>query len=252
VLVTPIEEGGQVAVLHDITQLKKLAELKNEYIATASHDLKNPIQAVMGFNDLLTKAGPLNELQQDFSQRIRGAAIQMRDLVLNLLEISRLESGSAMQQETLELHELLEEAAREAGDQVRSKGHTLELDFCDAQLTVCGDKTLLQQMIRNLLGNAIKYTPKDGKLIIKTAIESGMACIEFKDTGVGIPENDLPHIFEKFFRSQTDETRDIEGTGLGLAIVQSIVENHGGQIYVDSVVGEGSTFAVCLPLLVEN
>jgi two-component system phosphate regulon sensor histidine kinase PhoR len=252
VLVTPIEEGGQVAVLHDITQFKKLAELKNEYIATASHDLKNPIQAVLGYNDLLTKAGELNEMQKDFSQRIRGAAEQMRDLVLNLLEISRLESGAAMQQDVLNLHTLLNEAAEEVSDQVQAKGHTLSIDFCDSQPNVCGDKTLLQQMVRNLLGNAIKYTPRGGQILLATELEDSKVFIDFKDSGVGIPEQDLPHIFNKFFRSQTAATKDIEGTGLGLAIVRSIVDNHNGAIDVESIVGQGSNFRIMLPVFDRN
>jgi signal transduction histidine kinase len=248
VFVTPIEEGGQVALLHDITQFKKLAELKNEYIATASHDLKNPIQAVLGYNELLAKAGELSEMQQDFSRRIRGAAEQMRDLVLNLLEISRLESGIAIQQEILDLHELIREAANEVYDQVHSKGHKMDLNFCDAQPLVNGDKTLLQQMVRNILGNAIKYTSRGGSIFLSTHIEGPCIRIDFKDTGVGIPQKDLPHIFDKFYRSQTKEVKDIEGTGLGLAIVKSITESHGGRIDVNSEIGLGSTFEVYLPV----
>jgi signal transduction histidine kinase/DNA-binding response OmpR family regulator len=247
-LVTPIEEGGQVAVLHDISQFKALAELKNEYIATASHDLKNPIQAVLGYNDLLSKAGELNQMQQDFSKRIRGSALQMRDLVLNLLEISRLESGMAMDLEVLDLHQLLEEAALDLRDQAHSKGHSLDLEFCDAIPQVKGDRSLLLQLASNLLNNAIKYTPENGHIYLATQIEGDTVVINFRDTGVGIPEEDLPMIFEKFYRVQNDETRDIEGTGLGLSIVKSIVENHGGHIEVESRLGIGTTFMINLPL----
>lgn len=248
VLVTPVEEGGQVAVLHDISQFKALAELKNEYIATASHDLKNPIQAVLGYNDLLIKAGELNDMQQDFSRRIRSSAMQMRDLVLNLLEISRLESGMAMNLEALDLHKLLKESAGELQDQALAKGHMMKLEFCENQPLIQGDRVLLQQLVHNLLSNAIKYTPENGQITLATEIDDGQVVVKFQDTGVGIPAEDLPFIFEKFFRVQTDETRDIEGTGLGLAIVKSIAENHSGKISVQSVVGEGSSFEVCLPL----
>jgi signal transduction histidine kinase/DNA-binding response OmpR family regulator len=250
VLVTPIEEGGQVAVLHDVSQFKALAELKNEYIATATHDLKNPIQAVLGYNDLLIKAGELTPMQQDFSRRIRGSALQMRDLVLNLLEISRLESGMAMNLEILDLHELLEEAVRELRDQALAKGHSLEMEFCEASPQVTGDRGLLMQLARNLLSNAIKYTPEDGHICVATRLDEAAVVIKFQDTGVGIPEDDLPLIWEKFFRVHSNETRDIEGTGLGLAIVKSIVENHRGEINVQSVTGEGSSFEVQLPLQV--
>lgn len=248
VLVTPIEEGGQVVVLHDVSHFKALSELKNEYIATASHDLKNPIMSLIGYNDLLTKVGTLNELQTEFSQRIRSSAYLMRDLVLNLLEVSRLESGMAMKLERIDLHDLLRQGAKELEDQAQAKGHKMVFDLCDSQPYVLGDETLLQQLINNLLGNAIKYTPEAGTIELRTYLWNNQVAINFRDTGVGIPAEDLPLIFNKFFRSRTDATRDIEGTGLGLAIVKSIVENHGGKIEVESEVGKGSTFRVVLPL----
>jgi signal transduction histidine kinase/CheY-like chemotaxis protein len=247
VLVTPVEEGGQVAMLHDVSQFKALAELKNEYIATASHDLKNPIMSLLGYNDLLSKAGPLTEMQEEFSRRIRSSALQMRDLVLNLLEVSRLESGMPMKLEIIDLHALLAEMVQELDEQARAKEHTVVLQFCDAQPLIRGDRTLLQQLIQNLLGNAIKYTPQEGRIVLETQIKSTRALISIRDNGVGIPAEDLPYIFNKFFRSRTDATKDIEGTGLGLAIVQSIVENHGGQITVQSKPGEGTIFFVSLP-----
>ena len=189
-------------------------------------------------------------MQQDFSRRIRGSALQMRDLVLNLLEISRLESGMAMNLEILDLHELLEEAVRELRDQALAKGHSLEMEFCEASPQVTGDRGLLMQLARNLLSNAIKYTPEDGHICVATRLDEAAVVIKFQDTGVGIPEDDLPLIWEKFFRVHSNETRDIEGTGLGLAIVKSIVENHRGEINVQSVTGEGSSFEVQLPLQV--
>lgn len=247
VLVTPIEEGGQVVVLHDISRFKALAELKNEYIATASHDLKNPIMAVMGYNDLLTAAGPLNPMQEEFTKRINHAAGQMRDLVLNLLEVSRLESGMPMKLEVLDLHDLLTQTAQELGDRAQAKGQRMVLDFCPAQMLVRGDRTLMLQMMHNLLSNAIKYTPQEGKITLKTQTDGQKLRIQFQDTGLGIPVEDVPQIFNKFFRVQSDATKEIEGTGLGLAIVKSIVENHGGRIDVESKVGEGSVFTVRLP-----
>lgn len=247
VLVTPIEEGGHVVVFHDISRFKALAELKNEYIATASHDLKNPIMAVMGYNDLLAAAGPLNPMQQEFTKRIGHSAAQMRDLVLNLLEVSRLESGMPMKLEVLDLHDLLSQTAQELADRSKTKGQTLVLDFCPAQMLVRGDRTLLLQMMHNLLSNAIKYTPQDGEITLKTQTDGQKLRLQFQDTGLGISTEDLPNIFNKFFRVQNDTTKDIEGTGLGLSIVKSIVENHAGRIDVESKVGEGSVFTIRLP-----
>ena len=204
--------------------------------------------SLLGYNDLLIKAGPLNEMQADFSGRIRSAALQMRDLVLNLLEVSRLESGMAMKLEMVNIHALLAEMANELDDQARSKGHSIVQHYCDAQPVVMGDRTLLQQMVQNLLGNAIKYTPQNGLITLSTQLEGRHVVVKFQDTGFGIPAEDLPFIFNKFFRSRTEETRDIEGTGLGLAIVKSIVEDHQGNITVESHPGMGTTFTVTLPL----
>jgi len=248
VLGTPIEEGGLVAVLHDISQFKALAELKNEYIATASHDLKNPIQAVMGYNDLLKKAGPLNEMQEEFSHRIHGSARQMRDLVLNLLEISRLESGSAMHEDLIDINLLISDTAKEMEDMVEQRGHKLNVQLCEQQMNLLGDRTLIQQMVNNLLSNAIKYTIQDGEIILSTDVDKNNGIITIKDNGVGIPDEDLPSIFNKFYRVYNDETKDIEGTGLGLAIVKSIVDNHNGTIEVRSEIGVGTSFAVILPV----
>jgi len=247
-MVTPIEEGGQVVLLHDITQFRVLAEMKNEYIGTAAHDLKNPLMAVMGYNDLLVKMGPLNDLQMEFSRRIANSAMLMRDLVLNLLEISRLESGTAMKLENLDLQALLQEGASSRKDQADAKGQTLTVSLEAGQPFVRGDRMLLQQLINNLLGNAIKYTPNNKSIALITRPAGRQVEILFQDTGIGISAEDLPNIFKKFYRVDNDDTKDIEGTGLGLAFVKSIVENHKGTITVDSQRGVGTTFIVCLPV----
>jgi signal transduction histidine kinase len=248
-LVTPIEEGGQVVVLHDISQFIALAALKNEYIATATHDLKNPLMAVLGYNDLMAKAGPLTEMQQEFSKRIQNSAMLMRELVLNLLEISRLESGAPMQAEMLDLHTLLNECADLTREQAALKNQRLIVSLCPEAPVIRGDRQLLQQLVSNLLGNAVKYTPADRDICLNSATEDGQVIVKFQDHGIGISEEDLPHIFNKFYRVHNDDTVDIEGTGLGLAIVKSIVESHHGQIAVESQRGVGTTFTVRLPLV---
>lgn len=249
VLITPVEEGGQVAVFHDVTHFKALAELKNEYIATATHDLKNPLMAVIGYTDLLSKAGPLTEMQQDFARRIQSAAMQMRDLVLNLLEISRLESGSGMKMGEVDLHSRLAEWVHELTYQARAKNHTIVTELCPEKPILYGDRLLLAQMVHNLLGNAIKYTPPGGRIVVSTRVSEGKLLLQVADNGIGIPDDALPKLFTKFFRVRNESTQDIEGTGLGLAIVKSIVDSHGGEISVTSTLGKGTTFTVALPLM---
>jgi signal transduction histidine kinase len=252
VLIAPIEEGGQVAVLHDVSHFMAINRLKNEFIATATHDLKNPIFAVLGYSDLLTKVGNLNEMQTDFIRRIKNSALQMQDLVLNLLEMARIEMETDLKKGKVDLKTLLQEIGSEFQNQAQLKNQTLLTDLPDGPIYVMGDRMRLQQVVRNLLGNAIKYTPNGGNIQLKGSTLNGTVKIAILDNGIGIPEDALPHIFEKFYRVYLEATQDIEGNGLGLAIVKSIIEQHGGQITVDSKVGQGTCFSFVLKLAQET
>lgn len=243
VLVAPVEEGGQVAVLHDVSHFMAINQLKNEFIATATHDLKNPIFAVLGYSDLLSKAGTLNEMQTDFVRRIRSSAMQMQDLVLTLLEMARIEMETDLKKGKVDLTLLLKEVFDEFVTQAQAKQHEMTINLPESPLMVMGDRMRLQQVARNLLGNAIKYTPSGGKVFLTGQKVNGNVKVGFRDTGIGIPEESLPHIFEKFYRVHSESTQDIEGNGLGLAIVKSIIEQHGGEITVESVLGKGTTFS---------
>ncbi len=248
VLVAPIKEGGQVAVLHDVSHFMAINQLKNEFIATASHDLKNPIFSVLGYSDLMEKVGPLNEMQSEFLKRIRTSARNMQDLVLNLLEMARIEMESHVKREMLDLTPILKEVYEEFRVQAQNKQLKMNIQITEQPLIIKGDRIRLQQVMRNLLGNSIKYTLSDGKIGVAAAVVGSRVQIDFTDTGVGIPEEALPHLFEKFYRVYNDATQDVEGNGLGLAIVKSIVEQHGGHVAVQSKLGEGSTFSVSFPM----
>lgn len=248
VLVAPIEEGGQVVVLHDVSNFKALDQLKNEFIATASHDLKNPIFAVMGYSDLIEKAGPINAMQGDFIRRIRNSATQMQDLVLNLLEMARLDMGIQLEQEPVDMFSLLKEVYDEFLPQAQAKGHSLTITLPDRKAVVSGDYMRLLQVGRNLVGNAIKYTPAGGKINIRSEVKGKIVYVMVLDNGIGIPAEALPNLFEKFYRIRTEQTQDIEGNGLGLAIVKSIIERHGGRITVESLPGKGSCFSFYLAI----
>jgi signal transduction histidine kinase/DNA-binding response OmpR family regulator len=242
VYLTPIEEGGQVAILHDISQFKALDQIKNEFIATATHDLKNPIFAVLGYSDLIKKAGPLNQMQTDFIGRIRNASLQMQDLVLNLLEIARMEMSPELNMESVDMNSLVEGIVNEFHTQAEAHSHQLLINLADEKPTVRGDKTRLQQVVRNLISNAIKYTPDGGEINTSVKVENSMVTTSIQDTGIGIPKEYLPFIFDQFYRIHTEETQNIEGNGLGLAIVKSIIDKHRGNIYVESTPGRGSNF----------
>ncbi|MFZ5822670.1 MAG: response regulator [Chloroflexota bacterium] len=245
-IITPIEDGGCVVVLQDVTHFKDLERVKNEFISTASHDLKNPIGVITGFADLLPKAGPLTETQADFVRHIHTAALNMNELVQNLLELAKIDIGLELKKETLDLTMLVSEVVDEFQPQARAKKQELTLKKAGSRLQVQGDALPLKQALRNLVGNAIKYTPTGGAISVSAEKGKNVVNICIQDSGYGIPAEDLPFIFDRFYRVHSEEVKDIEGNGLGLAIVKSIVEGHGGQISVESKVGKGSRFKVSL------
>jgi signal transduction histidine kinase len=147
---------------------------------------------------------------------------------------------------------LLREVFEEYKAQADAKQHVMNLELPQKEVDVFGDKMRLQQVARNLLGNAIKYTPNGGEIWLEANVNNGKVRVDVRDTGIGIPEDAIPHLFQKFYRVHTDATQDIEGNGLGLAIVRSIVEQHEGQISVISKEGEGSIFRIELSTLPLN
>jgi signal transduction histidine kinase len=249
-LVTPIEDGGHVVTLHDVTHFKELERIKNEFIATASHDLKNPISAITGFSHLMTMAGPLNEQQMEFIQRIQSASQTMNDLVQNLLQLVQLDLASGIQKKhgPVPLGELVAKVVDEYEPQAAAKEQSLTVRKEEPSPIVQGDAQQLSQALRNLIGNAIKYTPKGGQIHVAFNVRDHQAEIKVQDTGYGIPAKDLPNIFNRFYRVREEQTMQIEGNGLGLAIVKSIVEQHDGNIAVESEAGKGSCFTFTLPL----
>lgn len=246
-LLTPIEDGGQVAILHDITHFKDVERVKNEFIATASHDLKGPITAIVGYSQLLDKAGSLNQQQSDYVRRMQRATQQMLELVQSMLDLARIDMGITLNFEAIDVEGLLTGVVDEYEAQAQTKHQTLNLTPIKGQPQVKGDSLRLRQALRNLIGNAIKYTPDGGQISLSVVPNAPMLNIKVQDTGFGIPEVDLPYIFDKFYRVRTDETRDVEGNGLGLAIVKAITEQHSGHVEVDSTPGKGSCFTLVLP-----
>ncbi|MEW6402122.1 MAG: response regulator [Chloroflexota bacterium] len=251
-LVTPIEMGGCVVMLHDVTHFKNLDRVKNEFISTASHDLKNPIAVISGFSDLLVRAGPLNETQTGFVQHIHSAAVNMNELVQNLLQLAKMDMGIEPNREPVDLNALLLEVRDEFQPQIETKQQTLTFADASGNPRVQGDRLQLKQALRNLVGNASKYTPNSGSICISLETGVDQAVVHVKDTGYGIPPEDLPFIFDRFYRVRNEAAPNIEGNGLGLAIVKSILEAHGGQIGVESEPGKGSCFTFTLPLMQEE
>ncbi|MGC9468862.1 MAG: ATP-binding protein [Anaerolineae bacterium] len=251
--VAPIKSGegltvGVVVVMRDVTHFKELNEMKSEFVATVSHDLRAPLTFMRGYTTMLSMVGDLNDRQRDYMQRILEGIEQMNGLVGDLLDLRRVEAGVGIRQEPCRLGLIMVEAVEAMRARANSKGVDLRLEPSEGSPTIIGDRTLLRQSISNLVDNAVKYTPSGGEVIVGLDITEDTATIRVSDTGIGIAPSDQLRLFEKFYRIKRRETGSVQGTGLGLALVKSIVERHGGRVWVESALNHGSTFYIQLPL----
>jgi len=244
------ETLGSVTVLQDISHLKELDKMKSEFIAMVAHELRAPLASVeQQLTVILNKmAGEVTAKQQQLLSRAKERTKGLLTLIKDLLDISKIEAGMMVQyKEPLSLQEV----AQKVVDLMRTEAEAKKLDLqisAPSKLPLIGaDRNSMEGIFTNLISNAIKYTPEGGKIEVTLSEESGFVKAVVSDTGIGIKKEDLPRIFDKFYRVKTAETRQIVGTGLGLSIVKSIVDAHLGSISVESEEGGGTAFTVLLP-----
>lgn len=240
---------GVVAVFHDLTAIRRLEQMRKDFVANVSHELKTPITSIRGFSEtLLDGAMQDPETCKDFLQIILDESIRLQRLVGDLLDLSSIESKQTkLNFEKVSARQYFTHIVKTLEDQARSKNQTLQVMIPnDFQMEV--DPDLFKQIVLNLITNAMAYTPVEGKILLKVQeISQGWKMI-VSDTGIGIPEDDLGRIFERFYRVDKARSRNSGGTGLGLAIVKHLVEEHQGEIDVSSIVGTGTTFTLTFPL----
>lgn len=240
---------GRVCIMRDVTHFKELDSMKSEFVATVSHDLRSPLTLMRGYATMLDTVGDLNEQQQGYVKKIVSGVENMSRLVNNLLDLGRIEFGVGLQVESVTVLDIIERVTSALQLQASQKNITINVELHrDMPHAVEADQALLHQALYNLMENAIKYTPENGSVSIRTLSQPGYLIFAIEDSGIGIPPEDLPHLFEKFYRGRQREARSQSGSGLGLAIVHSIAESHRGRIWVDSVSGKGSTFYLQIPL----
>jgi PAS domain S-box-containing protein len=244
---TSIPHIGTAITLHDITYLKQLDQIKSEFVHTVSHDLRSPLTAVLGYAELISRVGPLNEQQQEFVKRIQSSVQSITTLINDLLDLGRLEAGFDTRRELVQLESVLHYSLDTLGSLVTQKNLHLEKNIAANLPALRANPIRIRQMLDNLIGNAIKYTPNDGTIRISIRTEDRQLVFEISDTGPGIPLDEQSRIFEKFYRA-SNVLEGPKGTGLGLSIVKSIVENHQGRVWVESTLGQGATFMVVLPV----
>jgi signal transduction histidine kinase len=220
---------------------------KTRFLATMSHELRTPMNAVIGFVDLLSEesSGPLTDRQKRFLGHVRTAGKHLLRIVENILDYSRIEAGRLQ----LELHEfearpVIQEVLAGISQIDRDKPVHLQIDVAPG-FTVRADRQRFQQILYNLASNALKFTPRGGQVTISAKRDAAFAYVSVRDTGVGIPADQLEPVFEEFHQARSTERN--QGAGLGLAITQRLVQAHGGSISVESEVGEGSCFTFSLP-----
>lgn len=242
---------GTVTVLHDITTLKKVEQLKSDFVSMVAHEIKSPLNSILMQLKVVSDglAGDLSEKQKEILFRTSDKINALIMLSSDLLDLSKIESGLINQEkEELNIVELVRNQIAFYTDQAKAKSQELTINESDHAIFIVGNKINIEEVVSNLITNAIRYTPEGGKISVMVGKDKNYVNIQVADTGFGIPEEDLNRIFDRFYRVKNEKTRFINGTGLGLAIVKSIIEAHHGKINVKSEVDKGSIFSIFLPI----
>lgn len=242
--------SGAVLVLHDITELKRLENMRQEFISNVSHELRTPLTSIKGFAETLL-SGALEDKNNNrrFVSIIDQHAIRLGKLIDDLLELSKIESGEEkLAREIITLPKLIQEVIESFSPQLtKAKIHCVSI-ITEKLPTVTADHDKIKQVMINLLDNAIKFNKENGDITVSAEILPNYLKVKVADTGSGIPLKDLSRLFERFYRVDKARSRELGGTGLGLSIVKHIIEAHGGQVGVESVEEKGSTFWFTLPI----
>jgi len=242
---------GAVIVIHDMTELRRLERLRHEFVANVSHELKTPLAVIKANVETLQEGAADDPVHRGiFLQGIAEQAERLHMLILDLLSLARIESGEEVfEPETLALNELAQSCLDHHRARAEAKKQILENVSAnqDADVLAWADREAVQQILENLVDNALKYTPEGGSIRVRCFVENEFVGLEVQDTGIGIPEPDLPRVFERFYRVDKARSRELGGTGLGLSIVKHLAQAMHGSVRAISRVGQGSVFTVILP-----
>jgi PAS domain S-box-containing protein len=251
-----VSQGGEflgvVSVFRDITSEIEADRAKSEFVSTVSHELRTPMTSIVGYVDLLVNGavGEISEMQLSFLKKVKNNADRLTILVNDLLDISRIEQGRVeLQQEPVVLMDVVQQVVDLMRPKIEDKGQMVEIVMPDDLPKVYADPARLNQIITNIVSNAYKYTPIDGTIALYAYVRDEMMHVAVKDTGIGIAPENQQKIFDRFYRVEDDPAvYEVSGTGLGLAITLSLIQMHGGEIWLESVLGTGSIFTFSMPL----
>jgi two-component system phosphate regulon sensor histidine kinase PhoR len=240
---------GAIAVFHDITRLKELEKVRQDFVANVSHELRTPLTTIKGYAETLLEGALHEQVATQFVQVIKRHADRLAKIVEDLLTLSKIETEEFRPNlERIPVSELIHDVIDFVKQAAEKKEIAISKNDISPSLSAQGDRAYLEQVLVNLLDNAIKYGRNGGKVVI-SAIETDQGDVQFsvKDDGIGIPKEDLPRIFERFYRVDKGRSQELGGTGLGLSIVKHLVQAHRGRVWAESQLGEGSTFYFTLP-----
>jgi len=234
-------------VFHDVTELRRLERVRREFVANVSHELKTPLTAIRGFAETLQAEGLSEAQRHQYLDVVLRHARRLSALIDDLLELSRIEGRQGfLEAVPVDVGALARGLLRDLGP--RLKARTLQVDIrAEGAGRAVADRRALEQVLLNLLDNAIKYTDPGGRVVIRVRDDGDRVRTDMADTGIGIPEGDQLRVFERFYRVDKARARDLGGTGLGLSIVKHLVQAMDGEVYVESKEREGTTFTVLLP-----
>jgi signal transduction histidine kinase len=244
----PLESGGVILALLDLTRLRRLESVRRDFVANVSHELRTPLTIIGGFAETLVQDDPPEDRRRQFAERILGNTRRMQRIVDDLLDLSRIESGSWTPNPTrVDLAAVAADVIAAARDAAGVKGIRLEASVHPRAREIWADPTAVRQVLGNLADNAVRHTATGHVAIFSLVRDDGGVTIGVRDTGSGIAPEHLPRIFERFYRVDPGRSREHGGTGLGLSIVKHLVEAHGGTVRAESTVGVGTTISVHFP-----
>jgi signal transduction histidine kinase len=244
----PLDNDDVVVFIQDVTEEQRTQQIRRQFVVNASHELKTPVAGMQALAEAIAQAiddDPATA--KDFAVRLVGESERLGRLIQDLLDLSRLEDPAHFSTEQVDLAEIVTNEAVQLKDVADAAGVELSTDALPG-VVIRGDEQQLGLMVRNLIDNAIRYTPSGGRVVVRVVGDESDAALEIEDTGAGIPLQAQARVFERFFRVDQDRARNSGGTGLGLSIVKHVAELHGGHVSVESTLGEGSTFRVRLPV----
>lgn len=244
---TTTDDGKRLVMIQDITEKRELDSRREALSHSLAHDLRNPLSAISGFAELVAKFGELNTQQEKFLTRIRQTASKIHDMAKPLVDLAWIEAGMPLAHRPVQMSDIINQAVKELSALAQSRKNTIVISVQTPMPVIMGDPERMHIVVYNLLNNAIIYSEEEQSVVIHAWSDEQEVYCSVADRGIGISDDELDQVFDRMYRSRDERVREIPGGGIGLTIAKTIIERHGGDIWVASTLGGGSTFTFVLP-----